>query len=145
MGAIPLLVAAVANEGDTAGGREGNGSTAEYSDDLWEEFWCVYPRHEAKKDARKAWRDVPPATRLQAIVAAVDWRRVWKRQGRDTSVIPLPATWLRGERWEDELPEWYHPPKENVVVPINGEEHNQPPVQMPQYVRDQIALMKRSR
>jgi hypothetical protein len=42
---------------------------------------------------------------MAAVVAIVDWRAVWAQQGRDIRLIPLPATWLNGERWEDELPD----------------------------------------
>ena len=139
-GAALALVAA----GETGGVREGD-STPEYSDDLFEEFWAVYPRHEAKKDARKAWRDVAEKCRAAAVVAAVDWRTVWRRQGRDTSVIPLAATWIRGERYEDELPEWYKPTV-TTVVPINGAEAPKyVKGEIPDYVREAIAKFKRSR
>ena len=66
------------------------------------EFWMVYPRREAKKDAEKAWKQIRSDLYPQIINAAAAWRREWIR--REQNFIPLPATWLRGERWEDELP-----------------------------------------
>ena len=71
--------------------------------DGFDQFWAAYPRRQAKKDARRAWHILQPSPELVAtIVQHVTVRRetrAW-REG----FIPLPATFLRGERWEDELP-----------------------------------------
>ena len=72
--------------------------------DLWDALWTLYPRREAKKDALKAWSRMSESDRHAAVIAIADWRQVWKAQGRDTHLIPLPATWLNGERWDDEVP-----------------------------------------
>jgi len=66
----------------------------------FDDFWALYPRHDAKKDARKAWDRVDPALHDQ-IVVALEWQ-VQREQWQDPHYIPLPASWLRGERWEDE-------------------------------------------
>ncbi|ULQ45856.1 hypothetical protein JN531_012170 [Flagellatimonas centrodinii] len=71
----------------------------------FEQFWAVWPRRVAKADARKAWRQVqhllPPVERVVAAVEAQRRSDQWMRnEGR---YIPYPATWLRGERWEDEM------------------------------------------
>lgn len=71
----------------------------------WDDFWLLYPRRVAKKDALKAWGRMKPAQRMQAIVACAAWRRVWAN--KDLDYLPYPATWLNGERWEDELPAEY--------------------------------------
>ena len=68
-------------------------------------FWKAYPKKVAKGDARKAWGQterIRPdiATLLDAIqaqMASDQWR---KNEGQ---FIPYPATWLRQERWDDEL------------------------------------------
>ena len=91
------------NESTPTASAEASGPALAH--DLWEDFWLLYPRHEAKKDARKAWARIGESAHLAAVVAIADWRLVWKAQGRDSRVIPLPATWLNGERWEDEIPE----------------------------------------
>ena len=70
----------------------------------WDIFYQLYPRHEARKDALKAWGRLTEAQKVAAAIAIADWRQVWKAQGRDIHLIPLPATWLNGERWEDEVP-----------------------------------------
>src|SRR5690348_10270481 len=67
--------------------------------DAWEAFWLLYPRHEAKKDARKAWSKIDPARHGEILASLVEWRKVLL--DRELNFRPLPASWLRGERWED--------------------------------------------
>lgn len=73
-------------------------------DPLWVRFWNAYPRREGKKDARKSWADLNPSPELvDRIVAALAWQvpaNRWDGEKRD--FCPLPATYLRGERWTDE-------------------------------------------
>ena len=69
----------------------------------FDQFWAAYPKKVAKADARKAWaqtKDVRPdiAKLLCAIIAACKTEQ-WMKSGG--SFIPYPATWLRGERWDD--------------------------------------------
>lgn len=68
------------------------------------DFWAAFPRHEAKKDAQKAWTKLNPSPALEAqILQALDWQRLqpsWLKD--DGQYVPLPASWIRGERWEDE-------------------------------------------
>jgi hypothetical protein len=70
-------------------------------------FWLVYPRHQAKKDARKAWDRLCPSPALvQEMLTALAWQIAspeWSKQRGQ--FVPLPASWLRGERWTDEAPE----------------------------------------
>ena len=65
-------------------------------------FWATYPRREAKKDAMKAWAqigaDVDEALQMRILDNLAT--RPWPR---DRRYIPLPATYLRGARYEDEL------------------------------------------
>lgn len=69
----------------------------------FERFWAAYPRKVGKGDARKAFdraiRKIegpdPPALLLAAL------ERV-KSTWTDSQFIPHPATWLNGERWNDE-------------------------------------------
>lgn len=69
----------------------------------FDDFWRAYPRRQAKKDALKAWRTVDPAAHAKILPAIKAWCRCddWRRDGG--RFIPFPATWLRGERWDDEL------------------------------------------
>jgi hypothetical protein len=74
--------------------------------DGFTEFWKVYPRRQAKQDALKAWKVLEPSDELlAAMLSAIERRRGspdWRKEGG--KYIPLPATWLRGRRWEDEPP-----------------------------------------
>ena len=72
--------------------------------DLFESFWDAYPRRQAKKDARKAWDQLKPDTALVEKMLDALELQVKSKQWRE-GFIPLPATWIRGERWEDELSE----------------------------------------
>lgn len=67
-------------------------------DDRFDEFWRHYPRKEAKVDARKAWTQVTKKTDAQTIIDGLTAYGF----GPDKKFHPLPASWLRGQRWEDE-------------------------------------------
>lgn len=77
-------------------------------------FYNRYPRREARKDAEKAWGQirVTPETE-EAIHKALDWQVPLYEQ-REKHFIPLPASYLRGERWTDEPPT---PPKPKSPTP----------------------------
>lgn len=71
----------------------------------FEQFWKLYPKKVAKADARKAWeqtKQIRPdlQTILTAITAACKTEQWMRGNGQ---FIPYPATWIRGERWDDEL------------------------------------------
>lgn len=59
------------------------------------EFWEAYPRKDAKGDARKAWISAVSKAKPHAIVAGC---RGYKFDA-NPRFVPLPATWLNGERW----------------------------------------------
>ena len=65
-------------------------------------FWDAYPKKQAKKDTRMAWTKLAPSADLQQTIleaiAAHKTGRKW-REG----FAPMPATFLRGERWADVL------------------------------------------
>ncbi|NIQ93731.1 MAG: hypothetical protein GWN87_05630 [Desulfuromonadales bacterium] len=67
-------------------------------------FWEEWPKKVAKLDAIKAWRNklkggrLPHVTRIIQSVKAQKHGRQW-REG----VICNPATWINGERWNDEV------------------------------------------
>jgi len=73
--------------------------------DGFDEFWENYPKKVAKADARKAWQQTknvrPELTMLISAIKAHCKTEQWMRNAG--AFIPYPATWLRGERWEDEL------------------------------------------
>lgn len=72
--------------------------------DDFEKFWVEWPRKVAKAEARKAWAQTARVrpdleTVLKAIKAASATEQWMRGNGQ---FIPHAATWLRGERWEDE-------------------------------------------
>jgi hypothetical protein len=68
--------------------------------DGFDQFWTAYPRRDDRKGALKVWERLKPdSTLLAEMLAAIE------RQGladRERRYIPLPTTWLNGERWTDE-------------------------------------------
>ena len=81
--------------------------------DHFEDFWASYPKRVGKGTARKAWaaalkRGANPQTVISAAGRHAD---AWKRADTDRQYIPYPATWLNGERYDDEqLPTAPQPP-----------------------------------
>lgn len=72
-------------------------------DERFEVFWKKYPRHIAKKNALKAWSRLNVDDALcQKIMHALE-RALVTLQWQNPQYIPHPATWLNGERWNDEV------------------------------------------
>jgi uncharacterized protein YdaU (DUF1376 family) len=71
----------------------------------FDEFWKAYPRRDAKKDAEKAWNALnPSADLLTEILVSIAAQRKSPGWVKDSGkFIPLPASWIRGERWRDEI------------------------------------------
>lgn len=92
------------------------------------EAWHLWPRKEAKKDAEKAWGQKVTSEAIESkVFAAMQWQ-VPMLEEREPKYRPLLASWLRGERWEDERPA---PPK---------------PAPMPDWQRAQLdQVMEQSR
>lgn len=87
-------------------GRERKGrertSDKKSDDSGFEEFYKKYPRHEGRGQAEKAYAGAIKIAGKDELLAGLDRAlEIW----RDTpkKFIPLPATWLNGKRWQDEL------------------------------------------
>lgn len=69
-------------------------------------FWGVYPKHQSKLDAEKAWSKLSPQNgQVEIICDAVSrWSKTdqWKKD--NGQYVPLPASFLNKRKWEDELP-----------------------------------------
>jgi hypothetical protein len=67
-------------------------------------FYAAYPRKEKRPDALKAWQQVAPTKAEQhLILSAIARSRASPQWTKDGGMfIPLPASWLRGRRWEDQ-------------------------------------------
>lgn len=71
-------------------------------DEKFNEFWRIYPKRVAKKSAQRAWAKIKDPD-LERIVKGIEnWMTT--QQWQDPERIPYPATFLNGERWEDEIP-----------------------------------------
>lgn len=69
----------------------------------WGKFWADYPRKVCKAEARKAftkaWRKLPPFDEEAVLIGGLERAKAaWV----DAQFIPHAATWLNGERWQDE-------------------------------------------
>lgn len=70
---------------------------------LFEEFYHEYPSKKAKKVAEASWLRVNPSTGLaRTIIEDVKKRRVEDKQWLG-GFIPMPATYLNQERWNDDI------------------------------------------
>ena len=70
---------------------------------MFAEFWNSYPRKVAKKEAEKAWLKMPADAQEKALAAIPVHIKYWEQTDTEKTFIPHPATWLRGERYEDEI------------------------------------------
>jgi hypothetical protein len=81
---------------------------------LFDEFWDAYPRKTGKAEAVKAWPKAIKRLEAPRLVAAAQyWAGLWAKAGVDKQFIPYPATWLNGQRWNDE-------PPASRATPTNG-------------------------
>ncbi len=72
--------------------------------EMWfESFWEIYPKHQDKKKAKQKF--LKACTNEKEYKEIMDGLRnvlpVWAK--KDNKYIPMPTTWLNGERWNDEV------------------------------------------
>ncbi len=79
-------------------------------------FWQVWPRKVCKRDARHAFERINGDVELDTILVAVA-EQAQAGVLRNSKWTPHPATWLNGERWEDELPQDEEP---SYVEEVSG-------------------------
>ena len=79
--------------------------------DGFDEFWFAYPKKVGKGEAKKLWAKLKVNGRLPSVLSAIAAQKStaqWQKEGGQ--FIPLPATWLRQGRWDDEVqqvtPQW---------------------------------------
>ena len=70
----------------------------------FEQFWKIYPRHEVKVKARRAFERINPGDSV--LKQMLQWieQAKYSVQWQDKKFIPHPATWLNQRRWEDDIP-----------------------------------------
>ena len=74
--------------------------------DNFDRFWHEYPKKQDKQRCIKWWLKHKPTTALtDTMINHVNelCKNTWTRD--KMQFIPMPSTWLNGERWNDELPE----------------------------------------
>lgn len=69
----------------------------------FDDFWAVYPRKVDKIRAQKAWESAIKKSAPPDLVSAAS-RYAESRADEDPKFTVHPATWLNGERWDDEPP-----------------------------------------
>ena len=70
----------------------------------FDQFWDVFPKKSAKKDAFDAWKRVDPDEGLvKRILEAVKQQKLWPQySGENARYFPSPSKWLDGGCWDDE-------------------------------------------
>jgi hypothetical protein len=73
------------------------------SDDSFDLFWAVYPKKQSKPDARSVWLKLAPTDELvrKILDAIVIQKKSDQWSKENGQFIPMPAGWLRKERWND--------------------------------------------
>lgn len=71
---------------------------------LFDQFWAAYPRKDDKKNAKRAFLRLKPTQETLGKMLAAIQKQKTSRQWMDAGgqFIPLPTTWLHGERWMDQ-------------------------------------------
>lgn len=64
-------------------------------------FWAAYPKKNKKKDAQKIWQERQLDEHSEIILA--DLQRRPSSEKWQKGFIPDPTTYLRGDRWNDEI------------------------------------------
>lgn len=78
----------------------------EYPEDF-ERFYRAFPKKRNKPGAYRAWRKaekdgvLPPVGALLEALEGHKQSREWTKEGGE--YIPYPASWINGQRWNDEL------------------------------------------
>lgn len=78
-------------------------ATKPNSETMFEQFWAVWPKRVDKGGARRAWVKALKKADAETIIgAAAQYAASPFRP--EMQFVPMPATWLNGERWLDDAP-----------------------------------------
>ena len=69
----------------------------------FQDFYSLYPRKMARKDAERAWNRLTPTQKKECLEALPNYLKYWKIKETQKDYIPYPATFLNQERWTDEI------------------------------------------
>ncbi|MFA6243950.1 MAG: hypothetical protein WC655_23605 [Candidatus Hydrogenedentales bacterium] len=70
--------------------------------DRFDEWYSLYPRKKAPREARKAWNALHPSDDLQATLIDALTEQLPELTARPPDKRPYPASWIRGEHWKNE-------------------------------------------
>lgn len=88
-------------------------------EELFSTFWAAYPKKRNKARAKQAFFRIKKIDKVfPVMMQALGRQKVsadWQKDGGQ--YIPLPTTWLNGERWEDVEQVEVQPPASGPVVP----------------------------
>lgn len=107
----------------------------------FDDFWTLFPKRIARKEAEKAWNRLTASDRIEALTALVAWRREWLKRG-ELQYVPNGATWLNGERWTDEIPVVSTAAHASHVVATPPCSPSGARGQIPQSVKDVLAKLR---
>lgn len=79
------------------------------------DWYQLYPRKMARKDAEKAWKQLSAQDQEAAMEALPNHIQYWKLKNTEKEFIPYPASYLRGYRFEDELDLTVSEPKKPAI------------------------------
>ena len=68
----------------------------------FEKIWSVYPRHDGKAEAQKAFDKLKPSEELITVMLSAIAKQTEKWRNDGGKFIPHCSTWLNQRRWEDE-------------------------------------------
>lgn len=84
------------------GSKPNKSSSDDEVDYYFDQLWSLYPRKVGKGQARKAFKSASKKKDFYDLLPKLmDY--VQTLEGKDKQFIPHLATWLNGERWEDEV------------------------------------------
>ena len=65
-------------------------------------FWELYPRREGKAKAQESFKKKKCSAIMAKIELAIEQQKGWDKWQKDGGqYIPMPATWINQERWDD--------------------------------------------
>ncbi len=89
---------------------------------FFDEFWKAYPRKQKKKDTQKIWKNKKYDGISKILIDDVLKRINSDWKGKNKEFIPLPSSYLNGERWTDEIIEPIEIKKQLIQSPIKSNE-----------------------
>lgn len=69
----------------------------------FDRFWALYPTRVKRKEAKLLWAKLAPEVQEKIIERLPELVRHWRSLGWYNA--PHPTTFLRQERWDDEIPQ----------------------------------------